>query len=231
MHPSFSGKSASPETRLCSHLTSAHQHYPCATNSMKGLSARAGFSHCRCNHRDQGSMLNPTAASHSCGSLRVPMCSFQSNRLFKSSCRYQKKLKISLLWGNWKGRISRTGLRGLQLQQTLLKQQHRNPSKAFTSGGCCSFPQGKQLENPVGLAHVGNPNSSAHSCTDCPPDRAMQELRGAQAPWGHLARSVRSGNDSQGLFHQPSQEQDTQGGTGAAPALGHQAPPLGMRTG
>lgn len=49
---------------------------PQCHSTMKGLSVRAGFSPCRSTHGEQRSSLNSMAASHSCCSLRVPVCSF-----------------------------------------------------------------------------------------------------------------------------------------------------------
>lgn len=115
----FLGKPVSPEIRLCGHLTSTHWHCPSATSTMKGSSARGGFSPCRRTCGDQRISVNSMAASHSCCSLRVPMCSFQSDRLFKKTYRYWKKLKISFLGRNWKGGRSRTGLGGSLAVQTL----------------------------------------------------------------------------------------------------------------
>lgn len=154
--------------------------------------------------------------------------------MFKKTCRYQNPLKISLLRRHWKGGRSRTGLGGslaaadtiLLPQHTLLKQQQRDPSKAFLSGVYCSFPQGKQLENPMRFAHFGNPDLSTHICTDYFP--SCQGTAGAGGSPGTMGApcDVRQGRAWQQWpvpWPQPGAGQP--GGIREDPALGHRAPP------
>ena len=113
-------------------------------------------------------------------------------------------------------------LRQILLYHRLLKQQHRDPSKAFTSGVYCSFPQGKLLENPVGFAHVGNPNFSAWSCTvyHLPSHRGAAGARGSLGTMG-ARRGVHQGRSGQpGPVTPPQPGEGQPGGTRAAPAPG-----------